>query len=76
MLICNRDEDINESGYVTLDISSYGETANTIWFNSSLSCTGNEVCLTSCLSSIPTRPLTNCSNEVGVRCSKYNKIEN
>ena len=63
---------MNESGYATLNISSFGETTNTIWFNNNLRCTGNKVCLTSCLSSIPTSPLNQCSNEVGVRCSKYN----
>ena len=45
-------------------------TRSTTWFNNGLNCTGDELCLTSCLSSIPTTPLNQCSNEVGVRCSK------
>ena len=44
---------------------------STTWIDNNLNCFGNEVCLTSCLSSIPTIPLNQCSNEVGVRCSKY-----
>ena len=44
---------------------------NTTWVDNGLNCAGSEVCLTSCLSSIPTSPLSQCSNEVGVRCSKY-----
>ena len=54
-----------------LNMSTTGFARNTVWLNNGFGCTGNEVCLTSCLSSIPTSPLNQCSNEVGVRCSKY-----
>ena len=56
-----------------VNIPSSGQTTDKIWFNNKFTCNGSEVCLTSCLSSIPTSPLTQCSNEVGVRCSKYHK---
>ena len=65
-----RDETINEPDYATLKISSFGEMTDTIWFSSGLNCAGNEFCLSSCLPSIPNSPLSQCSNEVGVRCSK------
>ena len=54
-----------------LNISTSSPTRNTTWFNNGLNCSGNEVCLTSCLSSIPASPSNQCNNEVGVRCSKY-----
>ena len=72
--IC-RDKEINESGYDTLRIS-VGQAATKVWFNNTLKCTGNEVCLTSCWPSVPTSPVDQCSNEVGVRCSKCNVLLN
>ena len=71
IFIC-RDEDVNELGYVTLDITSFGHTTKTIWINSNLTCTRNEVCLTKCLPSVfSISPLSQCSSQVAVRCSKY-----
>ena len=53
-----------------LNVTSFGEVIK-VWINDiPLNCTGDEVCLTSCLASIPTRLAHRCSNDVGVRCSK------
>jgi len=66
------DNDLVESGgHSILNMSESILTGTTVWLNNDLNCVGNEVCITSCLSSIPTSSLNECSSEVGVRCSKY-----
>jgi len=53
----------------SLNISLPQTVSDTIWV-SDVTCNGSEVCLSSCLSLIPSRPLQQCSNEIGVRCCK------
>ena len=69
--VFHRDDDAGSGGYSALNISGPIVTGNTIWYNNVINCVGNEVCLAKCLSSIPTSQMDQCSNEVGVRCSKY-----
>ena len=59
----------NVSSNAKLDVTLYGVT-NKIWINTSFNCTGDKVCLTQCLTSIPTSLMDSCSIDVGVRCSK------
>ena len=65
VFICS-DEDLSNT---TLNVTSFGVTSD-VWINTSFNCTGNEVCLTKCLTSIPTSLVDRCSNDVGVTCSK------
>ena len=74
MSFYRENDDQGSGGYLALNLTGPVITGSTIWYNDILNCLGNEVCLGSCLSSIPTSPVDQCSNEVGVRCSKYSGI--
>ncbi|XP_065884217.1 scavenger receptor cysteine-rich type 1 protein M130-like isoform X2 [Dysidea avara] len=57
------------SNYSSLNNISVPEIGSSIVWVNDVMCNGSEVCLGSCLSSIPSSPLELCSNEVRVRCS-------
>ena len=67
---CSDGNELGSGRNSILNISRSMDRGNTIWYNDVLNCLGNKVCLASCLSYIPTSAVDQCSNEVGVRCSK------